>query len=100
MELCTPTHTAHSYALLFQVINCAWEQDYMTSHNYSHTHTHKHTQGILDRLNSMEDVVDVGWLCVDQRPAKQVLSSLASKWKYVYASYLEKQVSQMKTFCI
>ncbi len=54
-------------------------------------------QGILDRLSSTEDVVNVGWLSVDQRPSKQALSFLAAKWKYVYASYLEQRVVSVLT---
>ena len=49
-------------------------------------------QGILERLKNVEKVNNVGWVCVDQRPVKQALSSLSHKWKYVYASHLEKQV--------
>ncbi len=49
-------------------------------------------QGILNRLSNIEDVVRVGWLNVDQSPSKQALSSLAAKWKYVYANYLEQRV--------
>ena len=49
-------------------------------------------QGILERLSKIESVANVGWLCVDQRPAKQALASLGEKWKYVYASYLERQI--------
>ncbi len=47
---------------------------------------------MLDRLSNIEDVADVGWVCVDQRPIKQALCSLTSKWKHVYASHLERQV--------
>lgn len=51
-----------------------------------------HTQGVFERLNKIDDISSVGWVCVDQRPAKQALSSLVSKWKHVYASHLERQV--------
>jgi len=49
-------------------------------------------QGILDRVKNIEDFNNVGWVCVDQRPVKDTLNSLANKWKCVYSSYLEKQV--------
>ena len=49
-------------------------------------------QGVLERLACIEDTTAVGWLLVDQSPAKNVLSSLASKWKTVYAGHLEHQV--------
>lgn len=49
-------------------------------------------QGILDRLSNIEDVASVGWIQVDQRPIKQALTALAAKWKYTYASHLERQV--------
>ncbi len=52
----------------------------------------------MDRLSNIEDIVEVGWVCVDQRPIKQALSSLTSKWKHVYASHLERQVcTKLKT---
>ena len=50
-------------------------------------------QGILDRVKNIEDFNNVGWVCVDQRPIKDTLNSLANKWKRVYSSYLEKQAS-------
>ena len=72
-------------------------------------HTHTHTQctvctvcirsffifflqGILERLYSSVDTVDVGWICVDQGAVKNALTSLTKKWTYIYASYLEKKV--------
>ena len=36
----------------------------------------------------------MGWLSVDQRPVKDTLNTLVSKWKAVYAGYLEKQVRE------
>ena len=51
----------------------------------------------MDRLSNIEDIVEVGWVCVDQRPIKQVLSSLTSKWKHIYASHLERQVILLTT---
>ena len=53
---------------------------------------------MLDRLSNIEDVADVGWVCVDQRPIKQALCSLTSKWKHVYASHLERQVQHHYTY--
>ena len=50
------------------------------------------TQGVFERLSKVDDISSVGWVCVDQRPAKQALSSLVSKWKHIYASHLERQV--------
>lgn len=52
-------------------------------------------QGVLDRLSNIEDVASVGWIQVDQRPAKQALTALAAKWKYIYANHLERQVCTM-----
>jgi hypothetical protein len=52
---------------------------------------------VLDRLSNIEDVASVGWIQVDQRPAKQALTALAEKWKHIYASHLERQV-KTKTF--
>lgn len=52
---------------------------------------------MLDRLSNIEDVASVGWIQVDQRPAKQALSVLASKWKHTYASHLERQVHKYIT---
>uniref|UniRef100_A0A1X7UKN4 Uncharacterized protein n=1 Tax=Amphimedon queenslandica TaxID=400682 RepID=A0A1X7UKN4_AMPQE len=49
-------------------------------------------QGVLERLSSSIDTVDVGWICVDQRAVKNALTSLAKKWTYIYANYLEKKV--------
>lgn len=55
-------------------------------------------QGILNRLTNIEDLVSVGWLSVNQLPSKQALSSLAAKWKYVYASYLEQRILHVLGF--
>ena len=49
-------------------------------------------QGVLERLYSSVDMVDVGWICVDQGAVKNALTSLAKKWTYIYANYLEKKV--------
>ena len=49
-------------------------------------------QGVLERLGGIEETTAVGWLIVNQSPAKNALSSLASKWKTVYAGHLEQQV--------
>ena len=49
-------------------------------------------QGVLDRLSNIEDIASVGWIQVDQRPAKHALTALAEKWKHIYASHLERQV--------
>ena len=48
---------------------------------------------MLDRLSNIEDIASVGWIQVDQRPAKQALTALAEKWKHIYASHLERQVT-------
>ena len=74
----------------------------------AHTHTHTQCivyaqycirsclifflQGVLERLYSSVDTVDVGWICVDQGAVKNALTSLAKKWTYIYANYLEKKV--------
>ena len=49
-------------------------------------------EGVLERLWGIEETTAVGWLLVNQSPAKSALSSLASKWKTVYAGHLEQQV--------
>ena len=49
-------------------------------------------QGIQNRLSVVNDYTEVGWVCVDQRPVKEALFSLANKWKHIYASYLIKRV--------
>ena len=49
-------------------------------------------QGISDRLSGTEDDCNVGWLTANQRPIKDILNTLVSKWKAVYAGYLERQV--------
>ena len=53
-----------------------------------------HTQGINERLCNTEDECNVGWLSVDQKPIKNTLKTLVSKWKAVYAGYLERQVGR------
>ena len=57
----------------------------VTSHTW-------YMQGITERLSRTEDDCDVGWLTVNQRPVKDTLNTLVSKWKAVYAGYLERQV--------
>ncbi|KAL5499629.1 hypothetical protein EMCRGX_G011081 [Ephydatia muelleri] len=52
-------------------------------------------EGVLERLWGIEETTAVGWLLVNQSPAKSALSSLASKWKTVYAGHLEQQVSRL-----
>ena len=49
-------------------------------------------QGISERLSRIEVDCNVGWLTANQRPIKDVLMTLVSKWKAVYAGYLERQV--------
>ncbi len=50
-------------------------------------------QGILERLAKSPDSVDVGWIRVDQLPAKDTLTTFANKWIFVYTNYLEKKVN-------
>ena len=45
----------------------------------------------------MESDCNVGWLTVNQRPVKDTLITLVSKWKAVYAGYLERQVRELCT---
>ena len=54
-------------------------------------------QGILQRLEITREQTDVGWVCVDQRPARATLTSLVNKWTHVYASYLESRVRSLST---
>ena len=51
-------------------------------------------QGISERLSNTESDCDVGWLSVNQRPVKDTLNTLTSKWKAVYAGYLERRVRE------
>ena len=55
---------------------------------------------MLERLSSSIDTVDVGWICVDQRAVKNALTSLAKKWTYIYANYLEKKVSNTRLYIL
>ena len=52
------------------------------------------TQGISERLSRTEEDCNVGWLTANQRPIKDTLNTLVSKWKAVYAGYLERQVER------
>ena len=63
--------------------------------SFLHMNSLQMVQGVLDRLSNIEDVASVGWIQVDQRPAKQALTALAAKWKYIYANHLERQVGNL-----
>ena len=45
-------------------------------------------------MEQTSDQADVGWVNVDQNPARDSITSLATKWTHVYASYLENRVSR------
>ncbi|ELU01784.1 hypothetical protein CAPTEDRAFT_107783 [Capitella teleta] len=53
------------------------------------------TQNAKDDIVALQDFHDVGWLRVDLRPIKQVLTTYASKWVWTFTKYLCDQVTRM-----
>ena len=52
-------------------------------------------QTARDDIQSLKDFHDEGWLRVDLRPLKQVLTTYACKWMWTYTKYLSDQVKSL-----
>ena len=50
-------------------------------------------QGFLEKVNSVEELVTVGWIIVDMKPIKHCLQSLVLKWKNKFTSHIIDRVS-------
>ncbi|KAH9514965.1 hypothetical protein Btru_021540, partial [Bulinus truncatus] len=48
-----------------------------------------------DEISELDDYHNVGWICVDLQPIKQVLTTYAAKWMWTYTQYLTVQVANL-----
>ena len=46
------------------------------------SHYDTHIQGIHDQIDGLEDFVSAGWIGINMKPAKHLVSGLITKWIY------------------